>query len=131
MHKVVKRLTYKNVLVLPRPEKQFIAINDRSTSRRKMAALLEAVVTLFRRTGWINLRIGRNDHLHFCFRCGAVWIPAEVMICQHVMEEGMTIIHAEPIPPIVSLSAKLADAGNHFHSALVRFQPQIAPAQVH
>src|SRR2546421_56077 len=96
-----------------------------------MPRLLETMVTLLAGAARVHFGIGRQIGLPLGLGSRHVRVAPQITILEHEMEKRITVIAAEPIPPIVAVASKLRLARFRFDQPLVGLDPQIVTTQVH
>ena len=128
LHQIGKWLTGESMR-LPIFKQHAITIHLNPACTREPPGLIKAVKALFHAAGgidgWIPReelvdRVGRDD----------VRIAAQVVILQNIVPERKTVLHAEPVAPVIAGATELRRAGLRIKLAGVRLEAEIPAAEV-
>ncbi len=128
LHDVVEGLAGEGVCFAV-VEEHLIAIHLDAAGAGEASGLIKAVEALFHAAGGIHGRIAREE-LMDRVRRDDVRIAAQVVILQDVVPERKTVLHAEPVAPVIAGATELRGAGLRIKLARVRLEAEIAAAEV-
>ena len=109
-------------------EEQGVLVDHAAAGGGVAAGLLEVVVAFLRRAGGINGRIRAAGELDAAVAGGEVGVAAEVVLGEDVVPEGVGVLRAEPVAPVVAIAAELGGAALGFDVAGVGSDPKVAAA---